>query len=158
MICPSAFLCVVRVYLWSTHGVTMLIAMHRMFRPSSRPFRTMLAMAMLAWAMLAFGASVRPIDEGGGAVSGPKAVAASSMTTHCEAMSHHQDGTAPGHPQSGHGCCQGGGCYCSSCSSAIAGVAPFLGDWQSVRARATRPNYSAPGLTHTAPELRPPIA
>jgi hypothetical protein len=82
----------------------------------------------------------------------------SAMSTHCDEMSHHAAPSKPAQPMNGHGCCHGGGCYCSSSCAGIAGAPPSLAAWASARGPAIRPMHSEPGLTPTAPPLRPPIA
>ena len=144
----------------------MLIAMRDLFRPHSRSFRAFLAVTLLAWAMLAFGAFARPftMDAASTAMSSSKAMTASSamsamsaMSTHCDDMSQQSSPSAPAPPMNGHGCCHGGGCYCSSSCSGIAGAPPSLLAWQPVHGPVIRPIYSQPGLTQAAPPLRPPI-
>ena len=139
----------------------MLLAMRVLFHPRSRPSRGFLAVTLLAWAMLAFGAFARPIAMAGPsrATPSPKPMAMSSaMSAHCDDMSQHTNPSAPAQPMNGHGCCHGGGCYCSSSCSPIAGTPLSLVTWQPVHGPAIRPIHSEPGLTQAAPPLRPPIA
>ena len=139
----------------------MLNGMRRMFRTRSRPPRGLLAVAMLAWAMLAFAPFVEPVtmDATGMAMMSTMAMTSpSAMSAHCEQMSHHPGPSKPANPMNGHDCCHGGGCYCSSSCAGIAGAPPSLVAWQPAHGPAIRPMHSEPGLTPTAPPLRPPIA
>ena len=140
----------------------MLIQMYRLLQPRSRRFRGFLAVTLLAWAMLAFGAFVRPftMDAVDMAMPSSNAMAASSamsaMSTHCDDMSSQTHPSAPAQPMNGHDCCHGG-CYCSSSCAGIAGAPPSLLAWQSAHGPVIRPIYSQPGLTQAAPPLPPPI-
>jgi hypothetical protein len=138
----------------------MLTGMRRIFRARSRPPRGLLAFAMLAWAMLSFGPFAQPVTMDGTdmAMASMAMTSPSAMSTHCDEMSHHAAPSKPAQPMNGHGCCHGGGCYCSSSCAGIAGAPPSLAAWASARGPAIRPMHSEPGLTPTAPPLRPPIA
>lgn len=145
----------------------MLIAMRRMFRTRSRPPRGLLAFAMLAWAMLSFGPFAQPVTMDATSMAMPSTMAMmsamamtspSAMSAHCDGMSHHAGPSKPAQPMNGHGCCHGGGCYCSSSCAGIAGAPRSLVAWQPAHRLAIRPMHSEPGLTPTAPPLRPPIA
>lgn len=141
---------------------TMLVGMRHSLHPSSRLFRGLLVLALLAWTTLAFDAFAHPIAmSGGSAAQGPittgKAAkcAGTSMMHMSSQNSHHP---APSHPAgNGHGCCQNGNCYCASLCSGIADV-PILGvRLQPAHDPVISFIHSEPVLTHSAPPLRPPI-
>ena len=138
----------------------MLDEMYRLSQSRSRRFRGFFAVTLLAWVTLAFGAFARPItmDMTGMMMPSPKAMPVSSaMGAHCDDMSQSTHPSAPAPPMNGHGCCHGGGCYCSSSCSGIAGAPASLLAWQLAHGPVIRPIYSQPGLTQAAPPLRPPI-
>ena len=130
--------------------------------PRSGLFRSLLALALLAWSALAFNAFAHPIAM----IGVPAAHAPTTASkSHCDGMgmmhmssrtSHHP---VPAHPAgSEHGCCQNGGCYCASLCSAIAAV-PYLGvPVQPAHDPALSLIHSEPALAQSAPPLRPPIA
>lgn len=140
----------------------MLTTMCALFRAHSRSFRGLLAVTLLAWAMLAFGAFVRPftMDAVDTAIPSSNAMTASStmsaMSTHCDDMSPQTHPSVPAQPMNGHDCCHGG-CYCSSSCAGLAGAPPSLLAWQPAHGPVIRPIYSQPGLTPAAPPLPPPI-
>lgn len=145
-----------------TRSLTMLTTMCALFRAHSRSFRGLLAVTLLAWAMLAFGAFVRPftMDAVDTAIPSSNAMTASStmsaMSTHCDDMSPQTHPSVPAQPMNGHDCCHGG-CYCSSSCAGLAGAPPSLLAWQPAHGPVIRPIYSQPGLTPAAPPLPPPI-
>jgi hypothetical protein len=133
-------------------------------RPRSRAFRSLLALALLAWTALAFNAFAQPfvMTDGGAAMQTAMAMGGSAAT-HCDGMqmgdASPNSHPAPSHPAShGHGCCQNGHCYCASFCNGIVGV-PYLDmALAPVHTPLLVPVHVAPALTQTAPPLRPPIA
>ncbi len=133
--------------------------MRKLFQPRSRLSRGLMALALLAWAMVAFGAFARPSPMGipGMTRATPEAMAVpGTMGANCDDMAHRLHPSAPAQPMNGHDCCQGG-CYCSSSCAVIVGASPSLMAWQPVRGTVIRPIHSEPGLAPAAPPLRPPI-
>ena len=144
---------------------TILIRMRQSLHPRSRLFRSLLALALLAWTGLAFGAFARPVtmDMVAMNMAMSKIAPASSMASHCDGMAmsngSHASHPAPSHsPGQGHGCCSNGGCYCASLCTGIASVPSLVMTWPPARDPALRPVHPQLALAISAPPLRPPIA
>lgn len=137
--------------------------MRRWFRPNSKTFHAMLAMALLAWTALAFNAFAQPLAMTDSGAATQAAMATGGTTgTHCDGMMGQASPNlhpAPSHPAgTGHGCCGHGGCYCASLCNGIVGV-PYLDMiWEPLHAPVLVPVHVAPALAQAAPPLRPPIA
>ena len=138
-------------------------SMRHAFRPRSRVFRSLLALALLAWTALAFNAFAQPFGMLESDATQTAMAAGTAAGAHCNgmAMGHASHGShaAPSYPTGdGHGCCRNGHCYCASLCNGIAGV-PWLDmAWASPHAPMPLPVPVASALAQTAPPLRPPIA
>ncbi|HJP99109.1 MAG TPA: hypothetical protein VJ862_11150 [Rhodanobacteraceae bacterium] len=138
----------------------MLFAMGR--SPRSRVFRSLLALALLAWTALAFNAFAEPLamtDSGGAtqmtmAMGGTAGPHCDGLMGHASANSHPAPMRPAGH---GHGCCQNGHCYCAPLCNGIVGV-PYLDmAWAPQHPPVLVPIHVAAALTQAPPPLRPPI-
>jgi hypothetical protein len=138
--------------------------MRRSLHPRSRVFRSLLALALLAWTALAFNAFAQPLAmTESGATTQMAMAMGGAPATHCDGMTtgHASPNAhpAPPHPVgNGHGCCQNGHCYCASFCNGIVGVPYIDMAWAPPHAPVLVPVHVAPALAQTAPPLRPPIA
>src|SRR6185312_1190314 len=141
--------------------------MRRWLNPRSRVSRSLLILALLAWAALPFDAFAHSLAMAGEmGADAPMVAMDKPSDSHCAGMSMaHGAQTSrasypgPSHPHhNGHGCCAGHGCYCASLFGGIAGV-PYLSlTWQPTHELVLTPIRIAPVFTHAAPPLRPPIS
>lgn len=138
--------------------------MRRWLNPRSRVSRSLLILALLAWAALPFDAFAHSLAMVGEMDADATMVAIGTPAdSDCAGMSmgHGSQAShpAPAHPaHNGHGCCTGHGCYCASLFSSIAGV-PYLSlTWQPTHGMVLIPIQVAPARAHAAPPLRPPIS
>lgn len=141
----------------------MLFVMRHSLHPHSRAFRSLLALALLAWTALAFNAFAQPLAITDSGATTQKAMAmGGAPATHCDGMTvgHASPNShpAPSHPVgNGHGCCQHGHCYCASFCNGIVGVPYIDMAWAPPHAPVLVPVHVAPALAQYAPPLRPPI-
>lgn len=133
------------------------LRMRHLPRPRSTIFRIVLAMALLAWTALAFGAARTPVPMNAAHAQ----VNAVDMSVHCmgmpqtHALSHPH--SAPVVPGGQGGCCHGG-CHCLSAFS-VALLVPFVDAGTLPEAGRVCAQVTAVVLTASAaPPLRPPIA
>lgn len=140
-------------------GASMLPCMFRVPRPNSTIFRLTLALALLAWTALAFGAPSG--TEANHAPAPPSQAQVTNGSPHCHdktmASAGSHDVAAPA-PSTGHGDCCPTACHCLAASTAamtvpwvFVGFVPSGGHW-SAGPKTPVPPASA------APPLRPPIA
>lgn len=149
--------------LYIARGETKLSVMRRSLHPRSRVFRSLLALALLAWTALAFNAFAQPLAMlDSGAATQPAMTMGGTVGTHCDGMMGHASPSshpASSHPAgNGHGCCQNGHCYCASFCNGIVGVPYRDMAWAPPHASVLVPVHVAPALAQSAPPLRPPIA
>lgn len=129
--------------------------------PRSRYFRVVLAMALLAWTSLAFGASLGPMPMSAASMTGsPVQTTSHAASAQCDgtpivhAASHH--GHAPAMPI-GHGDCCQSGCHClAACGAVMTVPGPFTAQ-QYAQAPLTVLESANPTLELITPPLRPPI-
>lgn len=135
-------------------------ARRMLVRPHSTTFRLILALAMLAWTVLASGTPAISASALG-ATSGSAHVQTAAERAHCRAMAmtgagmHH--GHAPAAP-AGHGDCCHAGCHCLFACSVMIGVPPVLPGFPRFRLEPTVVLLDGVPAMATVPPLRPPIA
>lgn len=132
----------------------------------SRVSRTLLILALLAWAALPLDAFAHSLAMAGEMdADAPMVAMGTPSDSHCAGMSmmHGSQSSRSSHPASshpdhnGHGCCSGHSCYCASLLSAVA--VPYLSlTWEPTHSAVLIPVEVAPAVTHAAPPLRPPIS
>lgn len=134
--------------------------MRHLPRSHSGGFRITLAMALLAWVMLASGALAAPVR-----LAGMAPVDSNASAAQCEGMPVPDASTlsiayqnhTPGMP-AGHGNCCHGGCHCSSVCNAVLTV-PQLAMMAPAGYVLLPVSVPVdPALLPAAPPLRPPIA
>lgn len=129
--------------------------MRRALRPRFRIFRSLLTLALLAWATFALDVFARPLTML--PVGGAQAATMMSETagTPCHGMQMDHASRSP-HP-AGHGCCQHGHCYCAPACNGIVGVPRLALAFAPTHPPVRVPVHAAPALTPHTPPLRPPI-
>ena len=140
--------------------------MLRLLRSRSPVLRTLLVLALLAWAALPFDSYAHSVALAADSSAGAPMAMGTGSTAHCDGMSmehgsntSHTSHPAPSHPShDGHGCCTGHNCYCMSVFSGMAGLPYFCVTCQPTRSLVLIPIHVAPTLTRAAPPLRPPIS
>lgn len=142
-------------------GRVYAVVMRHSLHLRSRIFRSLLALALLAWTALAFNAFAQPLAMTESDAAATHMAMGGKAGTHCDGMAGQASPNfhpALSHPTgNGHGCCQNSHCYCASFCNGIVGVPYIDMAWVPPHATVLVPVHVAPALAQNAPPLRPPI-